>query len=153
MKEKDIKATDFAPGTVRCRGPRRLGEKDLAQAIKQRDAVLAHGTLDEVVAFFDGLNAAMAPAGHTALHPDPTADGAPRVKSTYARALMKLVNARVGCGHDNGALMMKEPCDGEVHRGECPKCGITFEWKPPLAEEQVEAAEKRRAARLKAALA
>ena len=43
---------------------------------------------------------------------------------------------RPGCGYDFNDTIMSNPLDGEVHKYECPDCGVKGEYRAPIFTEE-----------------
>lgn len=123
----DIIAEDFAPGTILCRGPRRL-------SAEQFDAGMAKRARLRAAVDVEGLRAmANALAGVFRL---PIATDEPDLTAELTRTA-ELLDTRQPCGADLGVLRAQsgEPFDGKRHTQICPKCGETRYWWPSVSVE------------------
>jgi hypothetical protein len=132
--------------SYRCAGPYVLTDAQREKGQKKRDALMAAGDPAAVVAYIRALDRVLhaVPADFDDDHP---------TDETLTDAMGRLLGLRAGCGQDLKPLILAGGFDGEVHEGTCPKCGLAFDWRAALSDEEAETKDATRAADLEDALA
>lgn len=131
MTSKDL--ADTLAGGVLCRGPRVFTDEQVTAIIKHRDGLLDKYDLENAVAYFTQLNAALNRVG-CGVDPLP-ADEKPTLELAR-RHLVLATNARKACGFDYAPAIVKAGFDGEQHEIPCGrKCGTTYVYTAALSDE------------------